>query len=114
MSERVSKLDARGTGSGTARLQPLMRHKAHAHQWVRAIEKIWDFYFELFGQRQSRYAKWLLSCDRIGLDCYRASYLGLAVARPIPAPPPFSYMATGFCSATFRRGDSVETAGKAA
>ncbi|HWF02047.1 MAG TPA: hypothetical protein VHA06_00080 [Candidatus Angelobacter sp.] len=68
----------------TARLQDLMRKKARAHHWVRAIEKIWDFYFELFGQRQSRYAKWLLSCDRIGLDCYRASYLGLAIHGPFP------------------------------
>jgi hypothetical protein len=96
----------------TRRLQPLMRKKAHAHQWVRAIEKIWDFYFELFGQRQTRYAKWLLSCDRIGLDCYRACYLGLAVARPIPAPPPFSYMATGFSPATFRRGIPLKRLGK--
>jgi hypothetical protein len=96
----------------TARLQDLMRKKARAHHWVRAIEKIWDFYFELFGQRQSRYAKWLLSCDRIGLDCYRASYLGLAIARPIPAPPPFSYMATGFSPATFRRGIPLKRLGK--
>jgi hypothetical protein len=96
----------------TPRLQGLMRRKAHAHHWVRGIEKIWDFYFELFGQRQTRYAKWLLSCDRIGLDCYRASYLGLGVARPIPAPPPFSYMATGFAPATFRRGIPLRKLGK--
>lgn len=113
MSEKVSKTTtATAQDPSTARLQPLMRHKARAHQWVRAIEKIWDFYFELFGQRQSRYAKWLLSCDRIGLDCYRASYLGLAVARTIPAPPPFSYMATGFSPATFRRGIPLKRLGK--
>src|ERR1700691_4740084 len=35
----------------TRRLQVLMTKKAHAHHWVRGIEKIWDFYFELFGQR---------------------------------------------------------------
>jgi hypothetical protein len=96
----------------TSRLQDLMRKKARAHHWVRAIEKIWDFYFELFGQRQTRYAKWLLSCDRIGLDCYRASYLGLGIARTIPAPPPFSYMATGFSPATFRRGIPLKRLGK--
>lgn len=96
----------------TERLQNLMRKKEHAHKWVRGIEKIWDFYFEVFGQRQTRYAKWLLSCDRIGLDCYRASYLGLGVARPIPAPPPFSYMATGFAPATFRRGIPLKRLGK--
>lgn len=96
----------------TSRLQDLMRKKARAHHWVRAIEKIWDFYFELFGQRQTRYAKWLLSCDRIGLDCYRACYLGLGIARTIPAPPPFSYMATGFSPATFRRGIPLKRLGK--
>lgn len=96
----------------TGRLQDLMLKKERAHKWVRGIEKIWDFYFEVFGQRQTRYAKWLLSCDRIGLDCYRASYLGLGVARPIPAPPPFSYMATGFAPATFRRGIPLKRLGK--
>src|SRR5882724_1160387 len=98
--------------TSSRRLQDLMRKKEHAHKWVRGIEKIWDFYFELFGQRQTRYGKWLLSCDRIGLDCYRASYLGLAVARPIPAPPPFSYMATGFAPATFRRGVPLKRLGR--
>ena len=96
----------------TARLQDLMVKKARAHNWVRGIEKIWDFYFELFGQRQTRYAKWLLSCDRIGLDCYRAYYMGIGTARPIPSPPPFSYMATGFSPATFRRGIPLEKLGR--
>jgi hypothetical protein len=96
----------------TARLQDVMDKKEHAHTWVRGIEKIWDFYFEVFGQRQSRFAKWLLSCDRIGLDCYRTSYLGLGVARSIPAPPPFSYVATGFSPATFRRGIPLKRLGK--
>jgi hypothetical protein len=96
----------------TAHLQELMRKKEQAHKWVRGIEKIWDFYFEVFGQRQTRYAKWLLTCDRIGLDCYRASYLGLGVARTIPAPPPFSYMATGFAPATFRRGIPLKRLGR--
>lgn len=113
MSGKVNKATAvTAKEPTTSRLQALVRNKANAHRWVRAIEKIWDFYFELFGQRQTRYAKWLLSCDRIGLDCYRASYLGLAVARPIPAPPPFSYMATGFSPATFRRGVPIKRLGK--
>ncbi len=113
MSGKVSKATAATVEEPSAgRLQDLMRKKANAHQWVRAIEKIWDFYFELFGQRQTRYSKWLLSCDRIGLDCYRASYLGLAIAKTIPAPPPFSYMATGFSPATFRRGIPLKRLGK--
>jgi hypothetical protein len=97
---------------GTSQLQLMVRRKARAHHWVRGIEKIWDFYFETFGQRQTRYAKWLLSCDRIALDCYRAAYLGLGTARSIPAPPPLSYMATGFAPATFRRGIPLKRLGK--
>jgi hypothetical protein len=88
----------------TSRLQQVLSHKEHVHNWVRAIERIWDFYFELFGQRQSQpYADWLLSCDRIALDCYQAAYMGLGIAKSIPSPPPFSYMRTGFSPATFRR-----------
>lgn len=113
MSGRVTKTAAAtGKQPSTARLQDLMRKKEKAHNWVRGIEKIWDFYFELFGQRQTRYAKWLLSCDRIGLDCYRAYYLGIGVARPIPSPAPFSYMQTGFSPATFRRGIPLRKLGK--
>ncbi len=87
----------------TPGLQRAMRLKERAHNWVQAIERIWDFYFELFGQRQSRFADWLVSCDRIALDCYQDAYTGLGAARSIPAPPPFSYMRTGFSPATFRR-----------
>jgi hypothetical protein len=96
----------------TKQLRRMMRRKARAHHWVRGIEKIWDFYFELFGQRQTKYAKWLLSCDRVALDCYRASYMGLGTAKSIPAPPPFAYMATGFAPATFRRGIPLKKLGK--
>ena len=77
--------------------------KERAHDWVRAVERVWDFYFELFGQRQSEFAPWLLAADRIALDCYQMSFMRLGVARSIPAPPPFSYMRTGFSPATFRR-----------
>ena len=96
----------------TAHLTQLVDRKDRAQYWVQGIEKIWDFYFELFGQRQSRYANWLLSCDRIALDCYRAAYLGLGVAKSIPAPPPFCYMRTGFSPATFRRGIRLKRLGK--
>jgi hypothetical protein len=85
-------------------LQQLMTRKEQAHHWVRAIEQVWDFYFELFGQRQSQYSYWLLAADRIALDCYQVVYMNLGKARSIPAPAPFSYMKTGFSPATFRRG----------
>ena len=96
-----------------ANLHSMVRHKERAHDCVHAIERIWDFYFELFGQRLSQpYADWLLSCDRVALDCYQAAFLGLGAARSIPAPPPFTYMRTGFSPATFRRGIPLTRLGK--
>lgn len=98
----------------TATLQRVVIHKEHAHDWVRSIERVWDFYFELFGQRQTRVAEWLLSCDRIGLDCYQVCYMGVGKAKSIPAPPPFAYMRTGFSPATFRRGIPLRRLGRLA
>jgi hypothetical protein len=93
-------------------LQEAVIRKERAHHLVEAIERIWDFYFELFGQRQGQYTDWLLSCDRIALDCYRVAYTGIGTARSIPAPPPFCYMRTGFAPATFRRGIRLTRLGK--
>jgi len=94
------------------RLGRVVARKDSAHRWVQGIEKIWDFYFELFGQRQGKYGDWLLSCDRIAMDCYQAAYTGIGTARSVPAPPPFCYMRTGFAPATIRRGIPVRKLGK--
>lgn len=102
---------AREHGS-TRNLQAVVTYKERAHEWVRAVERVWDFYFELFGQRQSRFADWLLSCDRIALDCYQVAFMGVSVPKSIPAPPPFSYMRTGFSPATFRRGIPLRALGQ--
>ena len=113
MSDRVTKAtNAARAEPSTEKLSETMRRKDHAHRWVQGIERIWDFYFELFGQRQGAYADWLLSCDRIALDCYQAAYTGIGKARPIPAPPPFCYMRTGFAPATFRRGIPLRRLGR--
>jgi hypothetical protein len=95
-------------------LQSLLVRKEHALRWIKLIEKIWDFYLRLFSQRQSRFADWLLSTDRIALDCYQAVYTGLGRARSIPSPPPFSYMETGLTPATFRRGVPLTRLGRRA
>jgi hypothetical protein len=113
MSGRVTEaVRDLGPEPSTPQLSELMRRKDQAQHWVQGIERIWDFYFELFGQRQSQYANWLLSCDRIALDCYQAVWTGLGKARPIPAPPPFCYMRTGFAPATFRRGIPLRRLGR--
>jgi hypothetical protein len=113
MSGRVHDSIATATEKpNTPRLQHVVARKDKAHHWVQGIEKIWDFYFELFGQRQGKYGDWLLSCDRIAMDCYQAAYTGLGVARSVPAPPPFCYMKTGFAPATIRRGMRMRRLGK--
>jgi hypothetical protein len=98
--------------SSTAHLAEVLTQKEKAHTLMLATERIWDFFFELFGQRQSYYGTWLLGCDRIALDCYQQTYLGLGVAKSIPAPPPFAYMRTGFSPATFRRGIPLQKLGR--
>ena len=113
MSENVHRSIAKASERpNSRRLQRVVTHKDRAHRWVQGIEKIWDFYFELFGQRQGKYGDWLLSCDRIAMDCYQAAYTGLGTARSVPAPPPFCYMKTGFAPATIRRGIPVRRIGK--
>ncbi|MFC4604409.1 hypothetical protein [Rhodococcus kronopolitis] len=87
----------------TEDLSELLRRKSLAHDWVRATERVWDFYFELFGQRQGAFGEWLFACDRIALDCYQYIFLRLGAYRSIPSPPPFAYMRTGFSPATYRR-----------
>jgi hypothetical protein len=113
MSKNVTTaIDKASEEPSSTHLQRVVIDKDKAHKWVQGIEKIWDFYFELFGQRQSKYGDWLLSCDRIAMDCYQAAYTGIGVARSIPAPPPFCYMKTGFAPATIRRGIPVTKLGK--
>jgi len=80
--------------------------------WVQSIERIYDFYGELFGQRQAPAGLWLAACDRIALDCYQDAFVGLGTAKSIPAPGPFCYMRTGFSPATFRRGMPLRRLGQ--
>jgi hypothetical protein len=114
MSKNVTRaIAAASEDPRSQRLQSVVVHKDRAHNWVRGIEKIWDFYFELFGQRQSLpYGEWLLSCDRIATDCYQAVFTNLGVAKSIPAPPPFCFMRTGFAPATIRRGIALKKLGR--
>ena len=93
-------------------IHTMLRSKERAHNYVRAIEKIWDFYFELFGQRQGKYGEWLVGCDRIALDCYQEAFMGTGASRSIPAPPAFCYMRTGFSPATFTRGRVIRRLGQ--
>src|SRR6202521_2056134 len=93
-------------------LTAIVTHKHLSHTWVQRIERIWDFYLELFGQRQSRFGFWLLSADRIALDCYQAAYLGIGREKSVPAPPQFCYMRTGFGPATYKRGIRLKRLGR--
>lgn len=111
--ERLDEAAATAVAAPSPRhLRRLLQEKDRAGKGIKHIEKIWDFFFELFGQRQTHYANWLLAADRIGLDCYQALYTGLGAARSIPTPPPFTYMETGFTPATFRRDVRLTRLGK--
>ena len=93
-------------------LHRLLSHKDKGSKWVKLVEQIWDFYWEIFSQRQSRFGSLLLGADRIALDCYQVIYTHLGMARSIPTPGPFSYMETGFSPAAFRRGIPLTKLGK--
>ncbi|GAA1768033.1 hypothetical protein GCM10009795_012980 [Nocardioides hankookensis] len=108
--ERAGRQAARNPGS--ADLSELLRRKAKAHDWVRATERVWDFYFELFGQRQGTFGEWLYACDKIALDCYQHVHMHLGKARSIPSPAPFAYMRTGFSPATYRRNIPLRKLGR--
>jgi hypothetical protein len=96
--------EAANMNGATGSLERLLNTKEQAGATVKFIEKVWNFFYELFGQRQTRCAKWLLAADRIALDCYGVIYTGLGRPRSIPTPPPFSYMKTEYTPSTFRRG----------
>ena len=112
-TRRLSELVALASeGPARSALLAVLKHKNASHQQVRQIERIWDFYLELFGQRQSVFGTWLLSADRIALDCYQDAYMGLGKEKSVPAPPPFNYMRTGFGPATYRRGIRLRQLGR--
>jgi hypothetical protein len=112
-ADRVNAQSKEAKRHGNAEaLERLLIGKDAAHNQVRAIERVWDFYFELFGQRQSKVAPMLLACDRIALDCYQVAFVNTGVAKPIPAPAPFCYLRTGFAPATFRRAIPLRRLGQ--
>jgi hypothetical protein len=110
--ERLTQVGSNLNGSTTPDLDALLLYRERAERGVKLIEKVWAFYLELFGQRQTRFAEMLLAADRIALDAYQTIWVGLGVARSIPSPGPFSYMETGFTPATFRRGISLSRISK--
>lgn len=111
-TEAVRRAAHAAAGEPTPRrLREVVIRGESAHQAVRASEQVWDWYFEFFGQRQSRYADWLLACDRIALDVYQDVYMGLGRPASIPAPAPMAYMRTGLSPATFRRNVRLQRLG---
>lgn len=96
----------------SSNLNRLLYAKTRSIKSVKAVEKIWDFYFEVFGQRLTRFAPMLLAADRIARDCYQVFYTGIGVAVTVPTPPPMTYMETGFSPATYRRGVRLSRLGK--
>ncbi len=100
------------TAPSSTNLQRVLQSRHQAHNRTKLIEQVWDYYLELFSQRQTRFAKVLLGLDRIALDCYQTIYTGLGQPRSLPTPAPFTYMETGFTPATFRRGIRLSRLGR--
>ena len=112
---RVKSLDAQAKRAPKTptpgELAALLAQKERAERGTKDVERIWAYYFTLFNQRQTRFGPLLLAVDRIALDCYRVVYTGLGEARPVPSPPPFSFMETGRTPSTFRRGVKLSKLG---
>lgn len=103
-----------GSGAGDDALAALLDAKDRNQAAAREVERVWEFYLNIFEQRASPYKLWLRGLDRIALDCYQAVYLGLGAARSVPAPAPMSYIEAGFGPATYRRGVRLSRLGKRA
>ena len=88
----------------TARLHTLLQRKQSVGNRVLYVEGVWDFYYDLFIQRLSRFGERLRAVDRIAANCYEDVYVGLGTAQPTPSLLPFSYANSGFSPATYRRG----------
>ena len=90
-----------------------MELKTQAHDLVRATERVWDFYFELFGQRQSRVRR---VAGRLRPDHARLLSARVHAPRQRRAASPrrhrSCYMRTGFSPATFRRGIPLRRLGR--
>ncbi|GCD91834.1 hypothetical protein [Nocardioides sp. LS1] len=111
LESAVLEVEAAGRGRRDD-VGDLLRLKSRAHDWVRATERVWDFYFELFGQRQGAFGDWLYACDKIALDCYQHVHMHLGRPLSIPSPGPFAYMRTGFSPATYRRNIPLRKLGR--
>jgi hypothetical protein len=118
----IAELDARLSGfaaevgrtggDAVARARLAQTVKGRAHRTADAAEKIWNFYYEIFSQRQAFFADKLLAADRIAKDYYQAVYLNPGLVRRIPYPPALAYINTGFGAATFRRGVKLTALGR--
>ena len=86
--------------------------KEASEKWVRGLEKVWDFYFDIFIQRFSNLAPQLSAADRIAVDCYQTVYSGLGHKKEVPSPSPYCYVDMGFTPLTYRRGVRMRRLGR--
>ena len=106
--DAARSVDAAATAAkrdpSSQRLAVLLDRKEVVGNSVLFAEGLWDFYFDIFVQRLSSFGERLRAVDRIAANCYEDLYVGMASARPTPTLLPFSYAASGFSPATYRRG----------
>lgn len=90
-------------GTSRSRLNRFLYLKQKGGLLTKFSERIWQFYFDIFGQRRTPLAKKLLAADRIASDCYQIVYTNLGIAKSIPSPSPFSFIESERSPATYRR-----------
>ena len=108
----LQQLQGMEAAAENGQLSSLLTSKTRTGSMTKTVEQVWHYYLGLFGQRQTRFADWLLATDRIARDCYQAIYSHLNVPQSIPSPPPFSYMETERTPSTFRRGIKFSRIGR--
>jgi hypothetical protein len=91
-----------------ANLQLLLERKQKASERILYLEGIWDFYFDMFVQRLSKFGERLRAIDRISVNCYEKVYGGLGSPKPLPQLLPFSYADSGFSPYTIRRDVPIQ------
>ncbi|MCG6904394.1 MAG: hypothetical protein LJE68_17120 [Rhodobacter sp.] len=113
--ERLAQLGRRAEAtSSTPALSAFARMKDDVTRGTRSTEAIWHFYDDIFGQRRGALADQLAAMDRIALDCYQTSFMGLGRARSLPTPPPMAYSQPAVGPATYRRNVPVPRIGRQA
>lgn len=101
---KVRQLGSLMRSSAPASLETFKEVRQDVDRQVLAIQRVWDFFFDIFSQRRSIYARFLRRCDNVIDECYVLVFRRLALPKPWRKTPPLCYLEKAFSPATIRRG----------